>query len=777
MRALLMLVFALDFHVARADVAAGHWSPTEPVPGTPSSTPAVAWSQFLERVTVFYRGDHDHLWHVSRDVATSHWGTPVEVPSLTLASAPTATWFGTTDRVYLFYRGTDDALWFVTWWDDHHDGTWSVPQKLAATGLVGGPAVAVHWPATADLDVYYPGPGGHLWRIRGAGTTWSTPIDLGVTTAEPPAIVAADDRHRSVFYRGSEGTLWQIDGVDGVDLDPHRTQWSAPVARVTGTTSAPAATLIPGRAYSPTLATGGVAWRNAAGHLATATTTNGTFSETLDLGDISKPEAPALVWLPPFSRTESVELYFLRSGGLFRKFWNVPATYDLVWEATDDRGTARDPAWGWQVLHGGLHRPSQAICLEPWGQPCTTQSPKQARLDCGWSPGHVYRDGSTGAGAAVYTGRVYWENHSPANGADDDYNLRLVSPSHAGETTSDELGILLEFDSDETIDHFRTPAWSTLHAAVDAGDSFDKIHRLIDGADVVALGNPDLDCVHSCGMELHPVWALAIHVKDDPGDDVWAMFYRNWGNKGFCGRQQYQLQTDSMTLRLPWRADARSVAVADDRQFLTNDVAEVWGPYVAPIPGVGVDVAFHLGTPSASGFAEGELHLRWERGAPPAIGPTGRGVRGFGGPALGTISAAPPQPAACPADADTEEQADQIIRSLTRDQARRFESLIAEPEREQRTVAVTRPARPAPAGTALAVLVAPDPELVRRHTRRITALGTVVDRDLSPLLGVGPARSGSPGGPALPAWVIVVIAVLGTTVVGLLIALIRGRRR
>ena len=772
---------------AHADTPAGHWGPAEPIDGAaPSSPPAAAWSQLLARVSLFFHGANDHLWRMTRDVASGTWAPAREITQVTLRSGPAATWSGISDVVQVFYRGTDDALWWTTWSDDYHEGTWSTPQRLPATGLTDGPAVAVHFPASADLDVYYPGPSSHLWRVRRMGASWSTPFDLGVKTTSTPAIVAADDGRRTLFFRGTDDVLYQMDGVDGADADPSHTQWSAPIARVTAITSPPAATIIPGRGYTPALATGGVAFRNHLGHLETATTTNGAFSATLDLGDLSAADAPTLVWLPPFNRTESVELYFEHAGALFRKVWEVPPPYDLVWSEEDEMGVARSPAWGWQVLHGGLQRPSQSICAGPWGVPCTTQHPKQAQLDCGWSPGHVYRDGSAGAGAAVYTGVVYWENHSASNGADDDYNLRLVSPSHAGETTSDDLGILLEFDSDETIDHFHTPSWNAIHAAVDAGNEFERIHRMIDGADVVALGNPDLDCVHSCGMELHPVWALAIHTKSDPTDDVWTMFFRNWGNKGFCGRQQYRLQTDSMTLRLPWRQDARNVSVLDDRQFLTNDQADVWGPYVAPLPGVGVDVAFHLPGPEAGGYAEGELHLQWEVGTPPPATPTPAGVPGFGGPALGVITAANAEPLGCPAEQmDPEEQIDGLIRSLGSDEATRFRSMLSEQPATSSAFASLpvsqRPPRHVPTSpSALAVRFTPDPAAVAKFERRVDALGAVLNRDLTPLLGVARPTTSSPptaSSPSLLKWAVAFMSVLSATVVALGIVLLRLRRR
>ena len=71
---------------------------------------------------------------------------------------------------------------------------------------------------------------------------------------------------------------------------------------------------------------------------------------------------------------------------------------------------------------------------------------------------------------------------------------------------------------------------------------------------------------------MHPVHAMAIRVQDNPSDEVWAIFVRNWGNEGFCSDGQHFLPLTSFTFGLPWRAGASSVSVRRfDRDFLTND--------------------------------------------------------------------------------------------------------------------------------------------------------------------------------------------------------------
>src|SRR5262249_49496200 len=120
---------------------------------------------------------------------------------------------------------------------------------------------------------------------------------------------------------------------------------------------------------------------------------------------------------------------------------------------------------------------------------------------------------------------------------DDDYNIRLVRGDRAGYTAANPDHILCEFDSDETIDHFRTPWWERFHRAVD--DSNARARQMIDGSFAIVTGLVGLDCEHTCGNELHPVRALAMNVQPSIDDDLWAIFVRNWGNEGFCGTSQH----------------------------------------------------------------------------------------------------------------------------------------------------------------------------------------------------------------------------------------------
>ena len=279
------------------------------------------------------------------------------------------------------------------------------------------------------------------------------------------------------------------------------------------------------------------------------------------------------------------------------------APMDLIWYAVDENGIPKNPKWGAQIINPGSLPNPLLLCPTGFGPPCTTQSTSE---DSGAFCGpHVNWF------AATYEGAIFWHDH---DSFDDDYNFRLSTPDQAGVTAVNPQGLLmLEFDSDETIDHFHTPFWNEFHQAVDESD--EAAGSLVNRKFAIVTGLMGLDVPHNAWSELHPVWAMAIHYRDDPSNDVWAIFVRNWGNEGFCSDSQHflYLPNNRYTFRLPWRPGMSSVSVLNqpnDRLFLTND-ARVIGPDVIPLPGEGVLVSFTLPEPGAGAQVNGELHLQW----------------------------------------------------------------------------------------------------------------------------------------------------------------------
>ena len=186
----------------------------------------------------------------------------------------------------------------------------------------------------------------------------------------------------------------------------------------------------------------------------------------------------------------------------------------------------------------------------------------------------------------TYEGTLRFDGHSEPP-SDDDYNFRLIpTVGQPGLGKNNNGSFELEFDSDETIDHFHTPWWDAFHKAVDKdfvvprvgtdiGDGGKAARALVDGSFAIVTGLFGLDCEHSSSSELHPVWAMAIRLAAPPSqtDEVWPMFVRNWGDEGFCSQDQHYLDllSNTYTFRLPWRPGATSVTVKPSTVFQTNN--------------------------------------------------------------------------------------------------------------------------------------------------------------------------------------------------------------
>src|SRR5437773_386715 len=240
-----------------------------------------------------------------------------------------------------------------------------------------------------------------------------------------------------------------------------------------------------------------------------------------------------------------------------------PAPMDLVWDATDVNGVALNPKRGPQVTDPGMLPDVPEICfVQPDGPFDSTLCSTQVlgidkpiglkRLICSIGattslPAHVHWYPGT------FEGPVYWDSQSFA---DRDDNVRLVPADQNALTTHNPDNIKGEFDSRETTAHFATKFWTDFRKAGDRGK-----RSLIDGKAAIISGFTSVDCEHNCVSELHPVWVLAIHVKDDPEDDAWVVFMRNWGDEGFCSSLQHEVSwpRDRFTLILPWRAGASAV--------------------------------------------------------------------------------------------------------------------------------------------------------------------------------------------------------------------------
>jgi hypothetical protein len=369
--------------------------------------------------------------------------------------------------------------------------------------------------------------------------------------------------------------------------------------------------------------------------------------------------------------------YFGRGAGRFD--FNLESLRNAI----DPNGFPLNPRWNWQRDNPGV--PSAALCHyftnnnEPDFGDCTNQTDlsmvdKPVDFDefiCSLETTKGFH-GHLNWFPATFTGTLSFGDHN----FDDDYYLALGTDLNSdgkadglacisGDQDPPRDTLHTEFNADETITHFQTPWWKSFRDAVDASEeaaselsrcpspdaepggtpcdpalvaslkeAIAKPKKMLtynDGKPVQAImtGLFGLDFEHGGGKsELHPVYAMAANVKEDPADNVWTIFVRNTGNEGYCShRIWYLLQPGgefmTYTFRLPWREGMNDVGVLsgpNQSQFGGTDLTA--GPSVVFAPGRGVDVRFRLpqvGTrPPSEGAAliEGELHLQWF-GRPP----------------------------------------------------------------------------------------------------------------------------------------------------------------
>jgi hypothetical protein len=622
------------------------WSSQVDLGGVPLTSEPTAVSGGPHRLDVFYRGPNNHLW-TSWWNGEQWWSAPVDLGGVELTSAPTAV-VKARNQVDVFYRGPNGHLWASRWPDTPGGVWWSAPVDLGGVALTSAPTAISR--ALNQIDVFYRGPNNHLWTSRWPDAPgsiwWSAPVDLGgVSLTSAPSAVTRTPNQITVFYRGPNNRLWASQWPD----TPGGQWWGAPVdLGGVALTSGPGA--VANARHEVDVFYAGQNqhlwtswWPDIAG--------SPWWSGPVDLGGARLDAAPAAV---AAARNQLDVFYRGPNGHLWTSWWPAepwydtqtrqpsprPAPYDLVTRVFDpDNGLPLNPVLGSQAwTPAQLAEPALCGGGNPWQAPCTTQvttiDNNRAKCPTGILGGHA------NWGPALYEGVVRWENHSYYL-QDDDYSFALFRDDLAGMTKVDvgnQEYLHSEFNSDETINHFHTWYWDALHNAVDrdAGvggvlsgikpGPYTRTRALFDGKQAIIMGLYGLDCAHDCGAELHPVYAFAVHLKDDPNDDTWAIFVRNWGDEGYCSSGQEKVNPRSpltFSFRLK-RAGATGVssipAAASDRAGQNGTV--VWGDsnrggaglsWSGPVlvPSEGATVTFRLPPPEENGRFNGMLHLRW----------------------------------------------------------------------------------------------------------------------------------------------------------------------
>jgi hypothetical protein len=319
-----------------------------------------------------------------------------------------------------------------------------------------------------------------------------------------------------------------------------------------------------------------------------------------------------------------------------------PVDRDWTDTGSDQNSIPLNPRWTGQDGDQPLAIPSDCATKKPYfeARACTSGAEKittdlaNGRFSiCNAESGNPLR-GHVNWGLATYTGPIRWGERTD-DFLDHEYCLELRPPRQRGLTMANGGTLHIEFDLRETINRFNTPWWADWRDRVDALDAFDDdqrrqaVHDLVDDRDAIVIGLMGLDCEHDCQTELHPVYGIAIHARDDPANDVWAVFARNWGNEGLCSRFDHPVEVQSLTFRIPWRPNAASVKIAEGRgedaqtKFCQSFDGQI-EPRVTAATNVGADLTLALKDSAAHPRVAGELHLTWLDAQGEPLRPTAR---------------------------------------------------------------------------------------------------------------------------------------------------------
>lgn len=217
--------------------------------------------------------------------------------------------------------------------------------------------------------------------------------------------------------------------------------------------------------------------------------------------------------------------------------------FDIGTTTFDPNVLPLNPKWGKQIELNQLPDPGQSC-------PTGSDNPNDWTSAANCTKIQLHFNSATFCGPLAnfipvcYEGVVSWESHSSSIWpfGDDDYSLNVTRSDDALHTDK-RSEIHIEFDSEETVDNWDdTQTWwdHFHHDGVDNDDATARV--MIDGDSVIVIGLVALDLPHGGHTELHPVYAMFVHLRgDDPAQAQWAFFVRNWGNEGYCTSDQENL--------------------------------------------------------------------------------------------------------------------------------------------------------------------------------------------------------------------------------------------
>lgn len=313
-----------------------------------------------------------------------------------------------------------------------------------------------------------------------------------------------------------------------------------------------------------------------------------------------------------------------------------PKPMDIVWsgDGVDPNGLARNPVWQFQKQNNSPPRVCD-FC------PCDNSNPDNSNQDPNaWKNAPNCTDATleTNGGSVcfghwnwlpvVYEGTITWSGHSNSVYDDDDYyfDLHRDDPKYNQDHalyTAYASSVEPEFNSDETVDYWDgTGTWwdDFHHNYVDQNAA----HGRIDGKDVIVIGLAGLDAQHSVHTELHPVYAMFVHVQDAPTADKWAFFVRNWGDEGYCADHQEYFYPPGRRLKVLLRHPGGSNVIVGQNAWVYGDDENDFNQqsWSFQATNEGLLLTFNLQDPSKHDGFVGDLELNWTGilPAPPAPG-------------------------------------------------------------------------------------------------------------------------------------------------------------
>jgi len=334
--------------------------------------------------------------------------------------------------------------------------------------------------------------------------------------------------------------------------------------------------------------------------------------------------------------------------------------FDVVSNRVDENGFLFAPQWfntrtSGDITTLGISDECENFPYKRWWNiyhgtysPCTQQAsydvPK-ILTECLLAPGFGQFHGHVNWAPATFVGKLEFQDVS----ADKDVDLQLQTiadriirfPGNKdfGKIgpilTKDSQGsaeyknsLWLEFATYETTRNFQPP-WKTIMFPI-GSKALKDLKKEYDNKTAIVTGLLDLDCVHECHTELHPVFAMAIRKKSESEPDVasndsWAIFVRNAGNEGDCSLDEHYLDRNGYTFFLPAPPGAvrgTPTVTHPNDAFRSNEVGLTWSLERSTDPrsnGVLLKFSFTPTEPACRLIhkgemvhVSGELHLDWK---------------------------------------------------------------------------------------------------------------------------------------------------------------------